>query len=129
MRTSEPKPHEINKLLVSFDSEVRKTSVRQNEANFGIGTLARDGDDGVSSDPAETILLTIFLKHDQSKNLEGIQGHLAATGWWTASRPRVGDRQLERVMGIRATVLGCRTPSMSNVESSARPGRVRSSSS
>src|SRR5262249_38454444 len=24
MRTSEPKPHEINKLLVSFDSEVRK---------------------------------------------------------------------------------------------------------
>jgi len=24
MRTPEPKPHEINKLLVSFDSEVRK---------------------------------------------------------------------------------------------------------
>src|SRR5262245_44760354 len=24
MRTSEPKPHQINKLLVSFDSEVRK---------------------------------------------------------------------------------------------------------
>jgi hypothetical protein len=24
MRTSEPKPHEINKVLVSFDSEVRK---------------------------------------------------------------------------------------------------------
>jgi hypothetical protein len=24
MRTSEPKPHDINKLLVPFDSEVRK---------------------------------------------------------------------------------------------------------
>src|SRR5262249_24609491 len=29
-------------LLVAFDSEVRKTSVPQNEANFGIGTLAPD---------------------------------------------------------------------------------------
>jgi hypothetical protein len=32
----------FNKLLVSFDSEVRKTSVPQKEANFGIGTLAPD---------------------------------------------------------------------------------------
>src|SRR5215468_7283136 len=29
MRTSEPKPHEINKLLVSFDSEVRKRGCRK----------------------------------------------------------------------------------------------------
>src|SRR5215510_11742396 len=35
MRTSEPKPHEINKLLVSFDSEVRKLRMPQNGANFG----------------------------------------------------------------------------------------------
>jgi len=42
----------------------------------------------VSSDPAETILLTIFLKHDQSKNLDGIQGHLAATGWWERFPPK-----------------------------------------
>ena len=34
----------------------------------------------MNSDHSETILLTIFLKHDQSKNLDGIQGHLAATG-------------------------------------------------
>src|SRR6516162_11778964 len=29
MRISEPKPHEINKLLVSFDSEVRKRGCRK----------------------------------------------------------------------------------------------------
>jgi len=29
MRTSEPKPHEINILLVSFDSEVRKRRRRE----------------------------------------------------------------------------------------------------
>ena len=28
MRTSEPKPHRVNKLLVSFDSEVRKRACR-----------------------------------------------------------------------------------------------------
>jgi hypothetical protein len=31
MRISEPKPHEINKLLVSFDFEVRKTGGPQSE--------------------------------------------------------------------------------------------------
>jgi hypothetical protein len=41
----------------------------------------------VSSD-ADTILLTIFLKHDQSKNLESIQAHLAATGWWDRFPPK-----------------------------------------
>jgi hypothetical protein len=41
MRTSEPKPHWINNLLASFDSEVRETEVPRNDANFGIGTLAR----------------------------------------------------------------------------------------
>src|SRR5262249_1023430 len=30
----------FNELLVPFDSEVRKTSVPQNDANFGIGALA-----------------------------------------------------------------------------------------
>jgi ABC-2 type transport system ATP-binding protein len=39
MRTSEPKPHWINKLLVSFDSEARKRGCRTTDANFGIGTL------------------------------------------------------------------------------------------
>ncbi|MGQ9370468.1 hypothetical protein [Azospirillum sp. ST 5-10] len=37
--------------------------------------------------PEETILLTVFLKHDQSKTLEQIQGHLAATGWWERFPP------------------------------------------
>ena len=40
----------------------------------------------VSSD--ETILLTIFLKHAQSKNLESIQALLAATGWWERFPPK-----------------------------------------
>ena len=43
--------------------------------------------ENVSSD-ADTILLTIFLKHDQSKNLESIQAHLAATGWWERFPPK-----------------------------------------
>jgi hypothetical protein len=39
MRTSEPKPHEVNELQVSFDSEVRKRGAH-NDANLGIATLA-----------------------------------------------------------------------------------------
>lgn len=35
----------------------------------------------------ETILLTVFLRHDQSKNLEQIQAHLARTGWWERFPP------------------------------------------
>ena len=35
----------------------------------------------------ETILLTVFLKHDQSKNLDAIQGHLAETAWWERFPP------------------------------------------
>jgi hypothetical protein len=38
MRTSEPKPHQVNKLLVSFDSEVRKraclTMMRTSESGY-----------------------------------------------------------------------------------------------
>ena len=39
MRIPEPKPHEINKLLVSFDSKSSQMRMPQNDANFGIGTL------------------------------------------------------------------------------------------
>ena len=35
----------------------------------------------------DTILLTIFLKHDQGQNLEQIQTHLAATAWWERFPP------------------------------------------
>jgi hypothetical protein len=35
----------------------------------------------------ETVLLTIFLKHDQTKNLEGIQGHLGRHEWWERFPP------------------------------------------
>ncbi len=30
----------------------------------------------------EKMLLTVLLKHDQSKNLEDIQSHMKQVGWW-----------------------------------------------
>lgn len=39
-------------------------------------------------DPEDSILLTIFLRHDQSKNLEGIQRHLADKEWWDRFPPK-----------------------------------------
>ncbi len=39
-------------------------------------------------DPAEgTFLLTIFLRHDQSKTLDQISAHLEQTGFWRAFPP------------------------------------------
>jgi hypothetical protein len=35
----------------------------------------------------EKILLTVFLKHDQSKNLEEFQTYLGRTGWWERFPP------------------------------------------
>ena len=34
-----------------------------------------------------TILLTVFLRHDQTQHLEQIQNSLAARGWWTGFPP------------------------------------------
>jgi hypothetical protein len=36
---------------------------------------------------AETMLLTVFLRHDQSNDLEAIQTRLKAAGWWDAFPP------------------------------------------
>ena len=36
---------------------------------------------------AETMLLTIFLRHDQSNNLDAIQARLKTAGWWDAFPP------------------------------------------
>lgn len=36
---------------------------------------------------SETVMLTVFLKHDQSKNLEQIQTHLGEQEWWTGFPP------------------------------------------
>jgi hypothetical protein len=69
----------------------------------------------VSSDP-ETILLTIFLKHDQSKNLETIQAHLAATGWWDRFPPKgVEIVSWNVVMGIGQIVTLRLPPRLLNV--------------
>jgi hypothetical protein len=43
----------------------------------------------VSVEPVEeTVLLTIVLRHDQSKNLDGIQGHLGRMEWWDRFPPK-----------------------------------------
>jgi hypothetical protein len=36
---------------------------------------------------AETMLLTIFLRHDQSNNLDAIQARLKAANWWDGFPP------------------------------------------
>ena len=36
---------------------------------------------------AETILLTVFLRHDQSKNLVELQSRLGANDWWERFPP------------------------------------------
>ena len=38
-------------------------------------------------DEANTIMLTVFLRHDQSQNLEQIQGALDDRGWWHGFPP------------------------------------------
>ena len=35
-----------------------------------------------SENSAETMLLTVFLKHDQSNNLEAVQSKLKSADWW-----------------------------------------------
>lgn len=40
-----------------------------------------------ASAPPGTILLTVFLRHDQSQNLEQIQDSLDERGWWTGFPP------------------------------------------
>jgi len=37
--------------------------------------------------PEETLLLTVFLKHDQSKNLDQIQNLLGERAWWERFPP------------------------------------------
>lgn len=39
------------------------------------------------SEPGSTIMLTVFLKHDQSQNIDQIQGTLAAREWWDRFPP------------------------------------------
>lgn len=53
-------------------------------------TLAEEAKAGPSEILSDDyVLVTIFLKHDQSKNLKEIQSELAATGFW-ANFPPVG---------------------------------------
>ena len=64
----------------------------------------------------QTILMTIFLKHDQSKNLEQIQGHLGKTGWWERfPPPGVEIVSWNVVMGIGQIVTLRLPPHLVNV--------------
>ncbi|QPM92216.1 hypothetical protein [Pseudooceanicola algae] len=54
---------------------------------------------------SETVMLTVFLKHDQSKNLEQIQSHLAEQDWWRGFPPEGAEiLSWNVVMGIGQVV-------------------------
>jgi hypothetical protein len=68
------------------------------------------------TDAVETILLTIFLKHDQSKNMDEIQGRLAAAAWWERfPPPGVEIVSWNVVMGIGQVVTLRLPPHLLNV--------------
>jgi hypothetical protein len=68
------------------------------------------------TDAAETILLTIFLKHDQSKNMDEIQGRLAEAAWWERFPPQgVEIVSWNVVMGIGQIVTLRLPPRLLNV--------------
>jgi hypothetical protein len=43
---------------------------------------------GPQNVPAETMLLTVFLKHDQSNNLDAFQSRLKEADWWERFPPQ-----------------------------------------
>jgi hypothetical protein len=62
------------------------------------------------------VLLTIFLKHDQSKNLEEIQARLDAAQWWERFPPQgVEIVSWNVVMGIGQIVTLRMAPELVNV--------------
>jgi hypothetical protein len=38
-------------------------------------------------DNSESILLTVFLRHDQSQTLDALMGKLESSGWWESFPP------------------------------------------
>jgi hypothetical protein len=64
----------------------------------------------------ETILLTIFLKHDQSQNLDRMQEHLSKMEWWERFPPKgVEIVSWNVVMGIGQIVTLRLPPHLLNV--------------
>jgi hypothetical protein len=55
-------------------------------AGAGDRAAAQGSPPGASS-PSDAILLTIFLRHDQSKTLDEINEHLKQTGWYQKFPP------------------------------------------
>ena len=63
-----------------------------------------------------SVLLTIFLKHDQSKNLDEIQGLLGERAWWERfPPPGVEIVSWNVVMGIGQIVTLRMPPALLNV--------------
>jgi hypothetical protein len=54
-----------------------------NEAGFAQAPSAATN----AASPSDAILLTIFLRHDQSKTLDEINDHLKKTGWYEKFPP------------------------------------------
>lgn len=64
----------------------------------------------------DTILLTVILKHDQTKNLEQIQVHLDKMAWWDRFPPKgVEIVSWNVVMGIGQIVTLRLAPALVNV--------------
>jgi hypothetical protein len=51
------------------------------------GSAAPQSPPGAATTPADYILLTVFLKHDQSKTLDEINAQLDQTGFWAKFPP------------------------------------------
>ncbi len=69
-------------------------------------TVASAG--ALQAEPA--ILLTIFLRHDQSKTLEEISKHLEATGFWKAFPPEGVEIESWKIMMGIGQVVTLRVP-------------------
>jgi hypothetical protein len=56
-------------------------------AEMGDAVAAQSSSPPGASSPSDAILLTIFLRHDQSKTLDEINEHLKQTGWYQKFPP------------------------------------------
>ena len=53
----------------------------------GVLALPGEGEGQVPEAAGATMLLTVFLRHDESKTLDEIQAHLRRTGWYRRFPP------------------------------------------
>lgn len=72
----------------------------------GVLPVPSEGDSQPAVPEAATMLLTVHLRHDESKTLDEIQAHLQRTGWYRRfPPPGVEVLSWHIVMGIGQVVL------------------------